>query len=245
RPNAATYASRLYRKRYDALGWRRRKSDSSDTKLLRETVIRFMVMDVRDPAARARAARLGRAQVGYQTKANPRVVDPQLGGLVLAAAVQESGAGLFDHLVQMLDSSTDATERSRILAALGSAEDPELATRALALTLSPNTRVNEIGHILSRQLSNPRTRDRAWTWFTESFDELARRFGKHQVGGIPWYTASFCTEAAGSKVQSFFGPRVADLMGGPRNLQGAVEAISLCAARAEAQRPGIERAFKR
>jgi alanyl aminopeptidase len=245
RANAAAYASRLYRRRYDALGWRRRKGDSSDTKLLRETVIRFMVMDVRDPTARARAARLGKAQVGYQTQANRHAVDPQLAGLTLAAAVQEGGTGLFDHLVQMLESSTDATERSRILSALGNAEDPELATRALALTLSPTIRVNEIGHILAPQLRNPRTRDRAWAWFTESFDELAARYGKHQVGGIPWYTASFCTEAAAQEVQRFFEPRVADLMGGPRNLAGAVEAISLCAAKAEAQRPSIERAFQR
>ncbi len=245
RPSVAAYASRLYRKPYNSLGWRSRKGDSSDTKLLREAVIRFMVMDVRDPAARTRAARLGKAQVGYRTKANRRAVDPQLAGLVLAAAVQEGGAGLFDHLLRMVESSTDATKRSRILSALGHAEDPELATRALALTLSSTTRVNEIGRILAPQLRNPRTRDRAWAWFTSNFDALAARFGKHQVGGIPWYTASFCTEAAASEVQRFFEPRVADLMGGPRNLAGAVEAISLCAARAEAQRPSIERAFTR
>jgi alanyl aminopeptidase len=245
RPKVAAYASRLYRKRYDALGWRRRKGDSSDTILLREAVIRFMVMDVRDPAARARAARLGKAQVGYQTKANRRAVDPQLAGLVLAAAIQESGEGLFDHLVQRVESSTDATERGRILAALGNVEDPELATRALALTLSPVVRVNEIGHILAPQLRNPRTRDRAWTWLTASFEELAARYGKHQVGGIPWYAASFCTKTAAQEVQRFFEPRVAELMGGPRNLASAVETISLCAAKAKAQRPSIEHAFTR
>ncbi len=245
RPKVMAYASRLYRKPYDALGWRQRKGDSSDTKLLREAVIRFMVMDVRDPGARARAARLGKAQVGYPTKANRRAVDPQLAGMVLAAAVQEGGEGLFDHLVRRVESSIDATERGRILAALGNAEDPELAMRALALTLSPVVRVNEIGHILAPQLRNPRTRDRAWAWFTASFDELAARYGKHQVGGIPWYAASFCTETAAQEVQRFFEPRVAELTGGPRNLAGAVEAISLCAVKAEAQRPSIERAFTR
>lgn len=245
REEVERYASRLYRKRYEALGWRPRKGDSSDTKLLRGAVFRFMVMDVRDPVARARATRLGKAQVGYQTKANRGAVGPQLAGLVLAATVQESGAGLFDHLVSILQSSTDATERNRILAALGHAEDPELATRALELTLNPTTRVNEIGQVLSPQLRNPRTRDHAWDWFTANFDELAARFGNHQVGGIPWYTASFCTEAAASEVQEFFEPRVAELTGGPRNLAGAVETISLCAARAEAQRASVERAFAR
>ena len=245
REDAQKYAARLYRKRYGTLGWRPRKGDSSNTKLLREAVIRFMVMDVRDPAARARAARLGRAQVGYQAKTNPDAVEPQLAGLVLAAAVQESGAGLFDHLLQLLESSEDATERARILAALGHAEDPDLAKRALELTLNPTTRVNEIGQILRPQLRDPRTRDEAWDWFTSNFDELAARFGDHQVGGIPWYMASFCTEAAASEVQKFFEPRVTELTGGPRNLAGVVEAISLCAARADAQRASVERAFTR
>ena len=85
RGNVVAYASRLYRKRYERLGWRARRSDSSDTKLLRESVIHFMVMDVRDREARARAARLGaRAYAGYRTKAKPAAVDPQLAGLVLA-----------------------------------------------------------------------------------------------------------------------------------------------------------------
>lgn len=243
RENVEKYAERLYRKRYAALGWRSRKGDSSDTKLLRESVIRFMVMDVRDPVARARAARLGRAQVGYQTKMNRKATEPQLAGLALAAAIQEGGAGFFDHLLGQLESSQDATERTRILAALGHAEDPDLARLALDLTLKPAIRVNEIGQILRPQLRNPRTREQAWDWFTTNFDELAGRFGGAQVGGIPWYTASFCTEAAATEVREFFEPRVAELTGGPRHLAAVVETISLCAARADAQRASVERAF--
>ena len=245
REEVERYASHLYRKRYEALGWRSKKGDSSDTKLLREAIIRFMVMVVRDPGARARAARLGKGQVGHRSKANRGAVEPQLAGLVLATAVQEGGTGLFDPLVNELQSNTDATERNRILGALGHVEDPELATRALDLTLNPSIRINEIGQILWPQFRNPRTRDHAWDWFTANFDELTARFGSHQVGGVPWYAVSFCTEAAASEVQEFFEPRVAELTGGPRNLAGAVETISLCAARAEAQRAGIARAFAR
>jgi alanyl aminopeptidase len=243
RARVTAHASRLYRKRYKRLGWRARRADSSDTKLLREAVIGFMVMDVRDREARERAARLGRAFIGYRTKANPGVVDPQLAGLVLATAVQEGGEEIFDHLVDLLASSTDATARDRILSALGHVEDPSLSTRALGLTLDPRLRVNEIRHVLHPQFHNPRTRERAWQWYTEHFDQLRARYGRFQGGGAPWHAASFCTEEAAAEVQRFFEPRVAELTGGPRNLAGAVEAISLCAQKVSAHRPGIERAF--
>ncbi len=243
RGNIRSYASQLYRRLYKQLGWRTRPGDSSDTKLLREAVVRFMVMDVRDREARARAARLGRIYIGYRTKAKRGVVDPQLAGLVLATAVQEDGEGFFAQLVDSLGSSTDATARNRILSALGHAEDPALCARALDLTLDPQLRLNEISRLLGTQFRNPRTREQAWEWFTEHFDELAARFGSSEVGGTPWHAASFCTEEAAAKVQRFFEPRVAELTGGPRNLAGAVEAISLCAEKASIYRPDVERAF--
>jgi len=243
RAEVTTYASRLYRTRYRRLGWRSRPSDSSDTKILREAVIRFMVMDVRDGNARQQAARLGRSYIGYRSKAKPDVVDPQLIGLVLATAVQVGGSAFFEHLLGLLESSSDATTRIRLLAALGQAETPELSERALDLVLDPRVRVNEIGSVLGEQFQNPRTRERAWQWLTDNFDAFAARFGRAQVGGSPLNAASFCTDEAAAAVQRFFDPRVADLSGGPRNLAFTVEAISLCAERARVHRPGIEHAF--
>ncbi|MGB5695599.1 MAG: M1 family metallopeptidase [Polyangiales bacterium] len=237
------YAGGLYRSHYERLGWRARPDDSSDTKLLRESVIRFMVMDVRDPRARAHAARLGRAYIGYRTRAKAGAVDPQLAGLALATAVQEGDEGLFDHLIGLIGTSTDATARGRILAALGQAEAPTLSKRALDLTLDSRVRVSEISLLLGGQFRNAATREQAWRWLTEHFDTLAARFGSSQVGGMPWYGAVFCSKEAAAEVRRFFEPKVAELTGGPRNLAGAVEAISLCADKAARYRPGVERAF--
>jgi alanyl aminopeptidase len=245
RANVRTYAGRLYRKRYQRLGWRDKAGDSSDTKLLREAVVRFMVMDVRDRKGRTRAAKLGRTYAGYGIKEDKSVVEPQLAGLVLATAVQDGGEGLFDHLLTLLDASTDATTRSRILSALGHAETPALSERALNLALDERLRLNEIPRILSVQFRNPRTRDRAWSWLKDNFDALVSRAGRTQAGKAPWYPSSLCTEAAAADVRTFFEPRVPTLTGGPRNLAAAVEAIELCAAKALAHRASIDRAFRR
>ena len=44
-------------------------------------------------------------------------------------------------------------------------------------------------------------------------------------------------------MQEFFEPRVAELAGGPRNLAGVVEAITLCGEKARIYGPGVEQAF--
>ena len=243
RPKVRSYAARLYRKRYQKLGWREKPGDSSDTKLLREAVLRFIVMDVRDRKARARAAKLGRTYIGYRTEAKPSAVAPQLVGLSLATAVQEGDDAFFDYLLEELEKSEDASLRGRVLAALGNAEAPTLSTRALDLALDSRLRVNEISRVLGPQFRNPQTRERAWSWLQEHFDALAERMGRGQAGGTPWYAGALCTREAADEVQGFFEPRVSALAGGPRNLATVVEAITICAAKAEAQRPGIDRAF--
>ncbi len=238
-------AGRLYARPYAKLGWRAGRNDSSDTKLLREAVIRFMVMDVRDPKARARAASLGRTYAGYGAKPRPEVVDPQLAGLALATAVQRGDEKLFDHLLDVFSKSADATTRNRILAALGHAESSALSARALDLALDPRLRVNEISTVLGPQFRNPRTRDAAWNWLTANFDELASRLGPGQSGFLPWFAASFCSEERALEARRFLEPRVQHLSGGPRNLDTALEAVQVCAAKVQAHRSGIERAFAR
>jgi alanyl aminopeptidase len=120
-----------------------------------------------------------------------------------------------------------------------------LSERALDLALDERLRVNEISSVLSPQFRNPRTRERAWTWLQVHFDEVATRMGRGRAGSLPWYTTGFCSAEDAEEVDAFFRPRVEALAGGPRNLALAVEAISICAATVDAQRPGIDRAFSR
>jgi alanyl aminopeptidase len=237
------YSRRLYRKLYQRLGWSSKAGDSSDRKLLREAVIRFMVMDVRERHARSRAVRFGRKLASVDAASDPSIVEPQLAALSIAAAVQEGDEAFFDHLVELLHQSPDATTRNRILVALGHAETEELSEKALGLAFDPKLRRNEIGSTLAVQLRSPRTRDRAWRWLTQHFDALVVRMGSAQAGKLPWYTAGSCSHAVAEEVREFFEPRVSTLAGGPRNLDGAIESISLCAARVNAQRAGIDRAF--
>ena len=235
----------LYRELQRKLGWRSGRREHGETRLLRESVLRFLALTVNDPEIRARAAALGRNYVGYggDQKIHNEAVDPQLAALCLAVAAQDAGADFFDYLANILATSKDAVLRSRVLSALGRIRDPKLAGRARDLVLDERVRIGEIGRILYRQFAQRETRADAWKWLKDHIDEYVKRFGARRVGRTPWYASSFCTEKRANEVERFFGPRVAELSGGPRNLAGALEEIRLCAARTEAQEASIRRFF--
>ena len=244
RPRAQRHGQRLYRSQYRRLGWgaRGRREEDGETKLLREDVLGFLALTAEDAQARRQGAQLGRAYVrGGAIHAD--AVDSNVAGLALSLAVQEGDAAFFDQLTEMLFASTDATVRSRILAALGSARDPTLAARARALSLDARLRVNEVMRPLWSQAGVDESREALWQWVTENFDALASRVGPHDAGRLPRLFAGFCDEPHAAAVEELFRPRIDDLPGGPRNLAGALEGIRLCAARVEAHREATTEFF--
>jgi alanyl aminopeptidase len=242
---ARRWAASLYQARARRLGWTPRRGEDGETRLLRRDVLSFLALVARDPATRAEAARRGRAYVGYgrDVAVHPDAVASDLAGMALAVAVQEGDEAFFDAVMAHLFASTDAIARRRVLVALASTDDPALSQRALDLALDPRLRVNEVTIPLSVQAERPETRERAWAWAREHFDALAGRIASAHAGRTPWIFAGFCDLERREEVRAFFEPRIAAMPGGPRNLAGALEAITLCAARRQAQRESVERFF--
>ncbi len=234
------WARRLYQPTYRRLGWapRRGRTEDGETALLRADVINFLAMSVEDPAVRREAVRRGRAYVGFggDGEIHPDAVDPNLADVALGVAVQEGDAAFFEALLEKFVASSDATLRNRLLGALSKAKSEELSARAIALTLDDRLRVNEMFTPLMTQLSMEETRERAWAWLQQNFDAFVERAGPGRAGYTPFVATSFCDAGRVEEMQAFFGPRVDELPGGPRNLATALEAMRLCAARVDAQR---------
>ncbi|MBX3273200.1 MAG: M1 family metallopeptidase [Sandaracinaceae bacterium] len=246
RARVEAFAERTYRARARALGWgpRAGRAEDGETALLRQSVLSFLASTARSEAVRREAARRGRAYLG-EGALRPDAVEASLVPLALSAAVEEGDEAFFDALLERALASDDALFRGHALAALGATRDPALATRALRIALDPRLRVNELTITLERQLAMRETRDAAWVWLTEHFDEVFARAASTRAGYAPWAAAGFCSEARAAEVAAFFAPRIEALPGGPRNLAGALEAIRLCAARVEAQRESTLRFFAR
>ncbi|MBC7173742.1 MAG: ERAP1-like C-terminal domain-containing protein [Polyangiaceae bacterium] len=150
---------------------------------------------------------------------------------------------LYDAMELALVSTDDALLRTQLLRGLGSATDPALAERARALALDTRIRLNEAATPLFAQVEQPETRDAAFGYVEQHWDELIARLGTGRSAHLIRLGASFCSEEGAARVEAFFRPRASALSGGPRELSATLETVRLCAARVEHQRADATRFF--
>jgi alanyl aminopeptidase len=243
RPQARGFAASLYGPRADSLGFEAADQDDGDTRLLRAAILGHLALVARDAEVRRELERRGRAYAGLDGPADRSALDSDLAFYGLAVAVQTGGAEVFDALRAQLGETRDSVERARILRALATSLDPELAAQARALALDPALRVNEVMVIPATQMQRPELRAGTWQWIRDEYDALAERLGRYYMGELPTITGYFCDEARAAQVEAFFAPLVDGLEGGPRNLAGALEEIRLCAALAQLQGPALAAYF--
>lgn len=240
-------ASRLYARSTRALGWTPRRGENGERALLRADVYRFMLLRVRDTRLRREAVRRAERYLGMGRGGDGEIhadaLAPELVGYALAVAVQEKDAAFFDALLARFRSTRDSILRSRIIAALSTADDDALAERARTLALDPDLRVNELMLPLYIQFERHDRRGAAWDWVMANYAALAARLesGTSRLVGI---TGRFCSNAEAEQVSAFFEPKIEDIPGGPRTLATSLEAIRLCAARVEAHREGASGVFQ-
>ncbi|HEX6929337.1 MAG TPA: M1 family metallopeptidase, partial [Gammaproteobacteria bacterium] len=127
------------------------------------------VADLREAATKA-----GHALTGFGGDGDVHLdaVSPDYMSLALNVAVEESGADFFDHLVALFKTTENPLVRRTILGALGSATEPELATRIQALLLDPALKRNEVPRLLGSWAGEPENRVIAWNWLREHYDEV-------------------------------------------------------------------------
>jgi alanyl aminopeptidase len=236
RPKLERLVQKLYSARMKKLGLAARAGEPGDTLLLRSELAAALAELGRDPWLRGKLAEAGARSLRAEPGTPPdATISAELRGLALTVALQDGEPALFDAAYAKLNTAQDPSDRARLLGALSSVESGS-SPRALALTLDPVLRNNEILVPLRTQLSDPRTRAAAWDFFQARFDDIQGRIGKQRGSSLPWLASFFCTTDMAARAEAFFGSRVAALVGGPRALAGALEEVRSCAAQVEAQR---------
>jgi hypothetical protein len=177
-----------------------------------------------------------RRMVVGEGRGQPRAASTEVRPVALKAYVRQGGAAAFDRALARLEASDDALLREHLIDALSCAEDEALAARARSLALAASLRGNERLRPLWIQAEQPRTRAATWGFLKSSWPQLLEVVPTTRQGTMPWLASFFCQASERGEVEAFLGPRIEAVAGGPRNLQGTLEAIELCAARVGAHR---------
>ncbi|HEX2677441.1 MAG TPA: M1 family metallopeptidase, partial [Polyangiales bacterium] len=244
RPAVEARARKLYEVKQGRLGFHERPGEDGETKLLRASLLSFVADVGRDPAVRKRAQSQGKRYLGLGAgdKLHPEAVDSDLADLAVRMVAEDGDDATWDTLYKRFVATTEPALRARLLRALCSVRDAR-SSKALALALDPALHVNEVLVPLYVQVGDPRTRDAAWQWLEQNFDALTARLSSNGAGHTPGLAASFCREDMIGRAQTFFGPRVEKLSGGPRSLADAIESLEICVAQVKAHGPGVQALF--
>ena len=122
--------------------------------------------------------------------------------------------------------------------------DPDAINAGFQAVLSKTIPlVDGFALLLSAGQSYPDTRKMPFQFIQAHFDEIMKDhpsvFGNDVGSFLPFSGGSFCDAASRGELQSFFGPKVDQYAGAPRNLAQALEGIDLCIARKTAQQDSV------
>ncbi|MFO0606951.1 MAG: M1 family metallopeptidase [Polyangiales bacterium] len=230
----------LHARAWAPLGWARQADEPVERSLLRRDLAAFLGLTANDPAVRAAGARVGARWLAAPDGGG---VPAELSGASLAMLLRGADGATVDRVIARAVASDDALVRFRLLGALGHATGPLLTTKVLPLMADARLRVSEVFSPFGAAMERSATRDAAFGWLESNADAVFARVSVNGRSGTPWLGARFCTREGRERVRAFFTPRLADVPGAEAQLQGALEAIAVCAAERDAQAAGLARAF--
>jgi hypothetical protein len=134
-------------------------------------------------------------------------------------------------------------DRTIVLRAAFGFEDAARLRRALDVTLGEDIHPAEMGYAMSAVFGRRKARATAEAWVRGNWDALRKKL-PGRLGAVLIRAAGVgCTTTDVDERTEFYTPRAASIDGATRELAGALEALSLCAALHEKGAPSLRRAL--
>jgi alanyl aminopeptidase len=245
RPKGAKFIREVFGSRASELGWIAKATDARDTRLLRAQLVPFVAGIGEQPDLAAAADQLARKWLNDHS-----AVDSDMIGALLKVAAQFGNNDLFDRLHEAALKEKDQHLRQLLIGALGAFRDPEIARRALALSLTQEFDAREsFFSLMFGPLAYPETRELPFQFIQQNIEKLLalvpREVGEDFAAYLPSAGGAFCDATHRGEVQTFFADRVKSYTGGPRNLAQVLEEIDLCIAKRKALTPDLSSFLQR
>lgn len=240
RPNYQRFVRKQYQARAHELTWRAHAGEDDNQTQLRRGLLPLVADVGRDAELIKQATELAWKWLDAHGSIQPEVVGP-----VLEVASRNGDQKLFDRLHAEARKTGDRVERERLLGAMGQFTDPKIVAQSLAIILTDEFELREANALLQGALGDRRTRELGFQFVKEHFDAIAAKLPQVYRPYLAFSFVPVCDEGRRSEIQTFFGPRIEKLDGGPRIMAQALETMSLCAAQRKAQAPGVEAFLRR
>jgi alanyl aminopeptidase len=234
------FVRKTYQARAHELTWRPKKGEDENTREQRGTVVPLVANLGRDPELVKQATELAWKWLDAHSAVDPDLVRP-----VLGVAARNGDQKLFDRLHAAAKATQDRVERGQLLGAMARFTDPKIVAQALAIGMTDEFETRQAVNLVYGPLGDPRTREQAYTFLHDHFDELVNKLPPSFRVSTARVFAPLCDDSRKADIQAFFGPRIEKFDGGPRVMAQTLESLSLCSEQRKAQRPGVEAFLER
>lgn len=243
RPKYAQFVRNNFGPRARSLGWLHKDGESEDNRLLRPVLVGFVARDGEDPELIASAKELANKWLDTrQALPADTIYD------VFGIAARNSGAALYEKILKTAKSEKDEFFLQALIGALGAFRDEELVERNMRLFLDGTFDYRLSYNLLFGPQSTPELARLPLEFVKANYDTVAAKLpssaGSDYAAFLPQTAGIACSAEEAKEVEEFFGPRMAKVNGGPRNLAQQLESIRLCEARKKIQQPDLIQYFE-
>ena len=243
RPRYRQYVREAFGAHARRLGWIPRAGEADDDRLLRPELVRFVACEGEEPELVASATALARLWLDHR-----EALPADTFGPVFETAARNGDASLHERILATAKAEKEEFFQQRLVRALGAFRQRDLVTRNLSLLLDGTFDMRIATPLLFGPLDDPETARLPLETVKAHYDALLARLpsaaGIEYAAFLPETAGTGCSAGEATEAQEFFGPRLAQVNGGPRSLDQVVERIRLCAARKDAQQADLVRFFE-
>lgn len=243
RPKYADYVRDNFGARARKLGWIPKPGESEDDRLLRPSLVGFVARDGEDPELIA-----GARELAAKWLATRQPLPAEMFYEVFNVAARNGDAALYEKILASAKAEKDEFFLQALIGALGSFRTKELALRDMSLLMDGTFDMRLSASLLFGPLSTPELAGIPLDFVKSNYDAIVAKLpsaaGFDYAAVLPQTAGRSCSADEARDVQDFFGPRMAKVNGGPRNLAELLEAIRLCEARKKVQQPDLVQFFQ-
>ncbi len=206
-------------------------SASEDQLLLKNRLLDFVASSLQYQPARELLTEQAMRFTGFNQQRDSNALSSDLYKAALSIAVQDLGAGFFQHLMGGgVDEIDDPRFAGMLPIALGSFNDAELLPQARAYALSERVGPREAFDMIRSMMESPVLRDQHWQWYRAELPAILNKIPSQWQRRTPRMADVFCSQDKIGELQALFAEYGDQAPGHELALRQTSEAIDLCSA---------------